>query len=89
MLFIISYILNYNVFDRNFEDLIYIITCFAIYFVNRINRTVYRETLKIFCKNKYNKKYPNLFNNVTTLADDENDSIEDDEQITRTRTESF
>ena len=85
LIFIITYILNYDCFSRNIEDLIYVITCFAIDLVNSINRTVYKETLKIFCK----KRNPTLLNNVTTLADDENDLIEDDEIMIRSRTDSF
>ena len=88
LLFIISYILIIRN-DEKYENLIYIVTCFAIDLVNSINRTVYRETLKIFCKKKYEQKYPTLFNHVTTLADDENDSIENEEKLIRSRTDSF
>ena len=85
LIFIISYLLNYDVFKREYADLIYIVTCFATSLFNSLNRIVYKETLKIFCK----QKYPTLFNHVTTLADDENDSIENEEKLIRSRTDSF
>ena len=94
LLFFISFLLN---FDKNltFKDLLYIITLFTIDLVNSLNRTVYKETLKIFCKQKYEQKYGSK--KIKTLEDDEKegngglngDDDEDDEDIKRTRTDSF
>ena len=96
LLFFISFLLN---FDKNltFKDLLYIITLFTIDLVNSLNRTVYKETLKIFCKQKYEQKYGSI-KKIKTLEDDEKegrngvlngDDDEDDEDIKRIRTESF
>ena len=89
LIFIISYILNYDIFRRRIEDLLYMIICFATSLFNSLNRIVYKETLKIFCKKIYDKKYNSLLKRITTLSDDENTLNEDDNDIEHLRTRSF
>ena len=87
LIFVISYILNYDVFDRNYEDLIYIIACFTITLVNSLNKTVYKETLKIFCKKKYEEKFPKT--KYDNINDDEEEEEDEDTRMKRTLTDNF
>ena len=89
LIFTISYILNYVSEKREIEDLLYMIILFTTSLFNSLNRTVYKETLKIFCKKTYDKKYNNLMKRVTTLTDDENNCVEDDDDLEHLRTKSF
>ena len=56
LVFIESYLIIYDKFG-DYTDLIYLITCLVIELFNSINETMYKETLKLFCKKKYKKKY--------------------------------
>ena len=70
--FVISFLIIYDAFPDDYVDLIYLITCLVDALFNCLNEEVYKETLKIFCKQKYNKKY-NLLKTKKTNFDDDND----------------
>ena len=50
-----SVFLVFDVFDKKTNESIYLATCFIIDLCYSINKTVYVETLKIFCKSKAKK----------------------------------
>jgi len=50
-----SVFLVFDVFDKKTNESIYLATCFIIDLCYSINKTVYVETLKIFCKSKAEK----------------------------------
>jgi hypothetical protein len=50
-----SVFLVFDVFDKKANESIYLATCFIIDLCYSINKTVYVETLKIFCKSKAEK----------------------------------
>jgi hypothetical protein len=50
-----SVFLVFDVFDKKANESIYLATCFIIDLCHSINKTVYVETLKIFCKSKAEK----------------------------------
>ena len=52
-----SVFLVFDVFDKKTNESIYLATCFIIDLCYSINKTVYVETLKIFCKSKAEKLY--------------------------------
>ena len=57
--FLESYLIIYEVLEGPKTDLIYLITCIIIDFYISTNKTIINETLKLFCKNiyeKYNKE---------------------------------
>ena len=88
-----SYLIIFGVLQGEFVDLIYLMTCLIIDLYNSINRTVIKETLKIFCKDTYEEKLEKvdslkLLGNAN--AEDIGDKNDDDEDnLKRDRTESF
>lgn len=58
--FIESYLIIYDKLPvpDNYIDLVYLITCLIIDLYYNLNRKILKETLKIFCKKTYDKKYP-------------------------------
>ena len=68
--FVESFLIIYDKITGDYTDVIYLSTCLLIDLVNSINQTVYKETLKIFCKEKYNQKY-NPLKQKKTFQDDE------------------
>ena len=91
--FVESYFIIYDVFkDFEYTDLVYLITCLAIDLYNSLNETVYKETLKIFCKNIYNKKYKKIKSTKTRFDDDDEDDDSNppnEQELKEQRTESF
>jgi len=88
-----SYLIIFGVLQGEFADFIYLMTCLIIDLYNSINRTVIKETLKIFCKDTYEEKLEKvdslkLLGNAN--AEDIGDKNDDDEDnLKRDRTESF
>ena len=70
--FVVSFLIIYDKFPGDYVDLIYLVTCLVVALFNCLNEEVYKETLKIFCKKKYNKKY-NLIKTQKTNFDDDDD----------------
>ena len=76
--FIESYLIIYDklpVPDK-YIDLVYLITCLIIDLFYTLNKIIYKETLKIFCRNIYDKKYPQLKNNSSTSTEDTKNEVE-------------
>ena len=93
--FVESYLIIYNIITK-YTDLVYLITCLAIDLFNSLNETVYKETLKIFCKKRYNKKYKIVKSTKTKFDDDDEDEDENydtnpsnEQELKEQRTESF
>ena len=88
-----SYLIIFGYLQGEYTDLIYLMTCLIIDLYNSINRTVIKETLKIFCKDTYEEKLEKvdslkLLGNAN--AEDIVDKNDDDEDnLKRDRTESF
>ena len=78
--FLESFFIIFDVLKGEKTDIIYLSTLLAISIFNCGNKTVIKETMKIFCKNKYKKVYGNDIN-----GDDENN----DDDITKARTYSL
>ena len=73
--FIESYLIIYDklpVPDK-YIDLVYLITCLIIDLFYTLNKIIYKETLKIFCRNIYDKKYPQHKNNSSTSTEDKSE----------------
>lgn len=68
-----SFLIIYDVLGGYFLDLFYLITCLIVDLFYCINEEVYKETLKIFCKKKYNQKYNLLKTKKTNFDEDDDD----------------
>lgn len=74
-----SIFLVFEVFDPKTNQSIYLATCFIIDLCYSINKTVYKETLKIFCRKEENEengtelKKKSTFDEDNTGGDDEED----------------
>lgn len=74
-----SIFLVFEVFDPKTNQSIYLATCFIIDLCYSINKTVYKETLKIFCRKEENDenstelKKKSTFDEDNTGGDDEED----------------
>jgi hypothetical protein len=87
-----SYLIIFGYLQGEYTDLIYLMTCLIIDLYNSINRTVIKETLKIFCKDTYEEKLEKvdslkLLGNAN--AEDIGDKDDDEDNLKRDRTESF
>ena len=89
-----SYLIIFGVLQGEFVDLIYLMTCLIIDLYNSINRTVIKETLKIFCKDTYEEKLEKVDSlkllgnaNAEDIVDKNDD--DDEDNLKRDRTESF
>ena len=71
--FVVSFLIIYDIFPEDYVDLIYLITCLVVALFNCLNEEVYKETLKLFCKKKYNQKYNLVKSNKTIFDDDEDE----------------
>lgn len=85
--FLESYLIVFNKLRHVKADLIYLTTCLLIDLYNSLNRIVYIETIKIFCKNKY-EKYAKE-NDLNKLLDDDEGGRSDSTELKRQRSESF
>ena len=81
LLFIESYLIIYDKFPSDEVDLIYLITCIIILLYYTINKIIIKETMRIFCRGYYDKKYPTIKKNdsITDECDDENGNREEND----------
>ena len=82
LLFVESYLIINDIIS-NYVDAIYLLTCIVIDIYYTMNKIIIKETMKIFCKKWYEKKYP-LIKKSDALTDDD-----DDEGETRKKNSSF
>ena len=88
--FLESYLIVFQKLRHVKADLIYLTTCLLIDLYNSLNRIVYIETIKIFCKNKYEKyAKENDLNKILDDDDDEGGRRSDGTELKRQRTDSF
>ena len=80
--FLESYLIIFDVLGGPKTDIIYLSTLLLICLCNCLNKTVIKETMKIFCKNKYKQKYGN--EEKGNQIDEEED--ENDEKLIQTNT---
>lgn len=76
--FIESYLIIYDklpVPDK-YIDLVYLITCLIIDLFYTLNKIIYKETLKIFCRNIYDKKYSLHKNESSTSTEESKSEVE-------------
>ena len=87
--FLESYLIVFQKLRHVKADLVYLLTCLLIDLYNSLNRIVYIETIKIFCKNKY-EKYAKE-NDLNKILDDDDDEggRSDGTELKRQRTDSF
>ena len=91
LFFLVSFLIIYNQINGFTADIIYLVACIVINFLYSLNRIIFKETLKIFCKDTYKERYEKLkglkvFKNQT--SNEEEDDDEDDDKRSQ-RTESF
>ena len=89
LLFIESYLIIYDKFPTNEVDLIYLITCLIVLSYYTINKIIIEETMKIFCQNYYNKKYPNINKNEHLTDGDYDEDDESDHKVKNKGNDSF
>ncbi len=82
LLFVESYLIINDIIV-NYVDAIYLITCIVIDIYYTMNKIIIDETMKIFCKKWYEKKYPLIKKNDSITDED------DDEGDTRKKNSSF
>ena len=73
LMFVESYLIIYDQMPENFIDLIYLISCLIVDLYYTINKIIIKETLKIFCKRYYDKKYPEIKKDESINIDDSDD----------------
>jgi hypothetical protein len=81
LLFVESYLIINDIIS-NYVDVIYLISCIVIDIYYTMNKIVIKETMKIFCRKAYDKKYP-LIKKNDSITDD------DDDEDTRKKNSSF
>ena len=76
--FIESYLIIYDKLPvpDEYIDLVYLVTCLLIDLFYTLNKIIYKETLKIFCRNIYDKKYPQHKNNSSNSTEDTKTEVE-------------
>ena len=77
-MFVESYLIIYDIMPDDFIDLTYLISCLLVDLYYTINKIIIKETMKIFCKKLYNKKYPVFKKRNTTEINLDDDDDEDD-----------
>ena len=80
--FIESYLIIYDKLPvpNDYIDLVYLTTCLLIAVVYTVNHIIYKETIKLFCRKIYEKKYPeNKKNNSISSGDSKNEHGEEKE----------
>ena len=85
--FLESYLIVFKKLGGIKADLVYLTTCLLIDLYNSINRIVYIETIKIFCKKKY-ESYAKA-NDLNKLLDDDEGERTDSTELKRQRSDSF
>ena len=79
-MFGISYLIIYDKIPADFIDLIYLISCFLVDLYYTINKIIIKETMKIFCKDLYQKKYPEIKKrNTIDLGTGDGDDDDDED----------
>ena len=71
--FIESYLIIYDKFPLSNVDLIYLLTCLIIDLLYTINKMIIKETMKIFCKAAYAKRYPTK-SKTSSITDEDDDN---------------
>jgi hypothetical protein len=74
--FILSFLIVYDKIEVSMIDVIYLITCLAISLLNSINRTVWKETKKIFCKKKSNNRNDSQHKSLKSSGENEENRTE-------------
>ena len=72
LLFVESYLIINDIIS-NYVDVIYLISCIVIDIYYTMNKIVIKETMKIFCRKAYDKKYPLIKKNDSITDDDDDD----------------
>lgn len=72
-MFVESYLIIYDKMPYDIIDLIYLISCLLVDLYYTINKIIIKETLKIFCKKYYDKKYPEIKKDETIDMGDSDD----------------
>ena len=86
--FLESYLIIYGKLTGLTADLVYLPTCFLIDIYNSFNKIVLIETMKIFCKKKY-EQYEKINKEEKSEITDDDENDNKTMELHRTRTESF
>ena len=76
-MFVESYLIIFDKLPYDIIDLIYLISCLLVDFYYTINKIIIKETMKIFCKKYYDKKYPEI-KKTSSISVDEDDEDTDE-----------
>ena len=82
--FLESYLIIHDVISGKYVDILYLFTCLLMDLYNTLNKTVYQETLKIFCP----KKHEEIFQPLKDL-ETEGEYESGGKRYRRQKTESF
>ena len=77
-MFVESYLIIYDKMPDDFIDLIYLISCLLVDLYYTINKIIIKETLKLFCKKYYDKKYPQIKKQASIGIDSDDDAYDDE-----------
>lgn len=72
LLFVESFLIINDIIS-SYVDVIYLITCIVIDIYYTMNKIIIKETMRIFCRKWYDKKYPLLKDNDSITDDDDDD----------------
>ena len=86
--FLESYLIIYRKLTGIAADFVYLSTCLLIDIYNSSNKIVLIETMKIFCKKKY-EQYEKINKEKKSKITDDNENDDKNIELQRTRTESF
>ena len=86
--FLESYLIIYRKLTGIAADFVYLSTCLLIDIYNSSNKIVLIETMKIFCKKKY-EQYEKINKAKKSKITDDNENDDKNIELQRTRTESF
>ena len=79
-MFVESYLITFDKIPDDFIELIYIVSCFLVDLYYTINKIIIKETMKIFCKDLYQKKYPEIKKrNTIDLGTGDSDDVDDED----------
>ena len=86
--FVESYLIIYDIIWEEAVDYIYLVTCLIIAINSGFNDVIYKETIKLFCRKKYEAKFGKQVKRVATASEGSDDD-DDNDELKKERTDSF
>lgn len=88
LFFFLSYLIIYNILPGDYVDLIYCTSCLLIDLNYTLNKIVTKETMRIFCKKSFEKKYV-LVKKTNTVSENVYEEDEDQNKKDDKNTDEF